>query len=274
MTKLKSPSRGEAVELLQELLNQLGYSLVVDGIFGRLTDAAVRDFQLRNDLVSDGIVFTKTWSKLFVSTSWDEVSGRYLTEQDVAAFAKAFELEVAIVKAVQEVESRGRGFLFDGRPRILFEGHVFWRELVSRGLDPEPFRKGNEDILYRRWTRRHYLGGRREYTRLEKAQALQNSPLVVEAAQASCSWGMYQIMGFNFKEAGFDKLKSFVTEMKRSEVEQLKAFGNFIKNNRMLEHLRAKNWAAFARAYNGPSYERNRYHTKLKAAYERHAVVV
>ena len=76
-------------------------------------------------------------------------------------------------------------------------------------------------------------------------------------------------MGFNFKAAGFDKLKGFVTEMKRSEVDHLKAFGNFIKNNRMLHHLRAKDWAAFARAYNGPSYEQNRYHTKLAAAYER-----
>lgn len=62
MTKLKFPSRGEAVELLQELLNQAGYSLVVDGIFGRLTDAAVRDFQLKNNLVVAGSILG--WKKL------------------------------------------------------------------------------------------------------------------------------------------------------------------------------------------------------------------
>lgn len=53
---LKRGDRGEAVKVLQEQLNQLGYHLVVDGIFGPNTEAAVKDFQAKHGLVVDGIV--------------------------------------------------------------------------------------------------------------------------------------------------------------------------------------------------------------------------
>ena len=43
-----------------------GSSLGVDGIFGPQTDDRVRKFQQSNQLVVDGIVGTKTWSKLIV----------------------------------------------------------------------------------------------------------------------------------------------------------------------------------------------------------------
>ena len=52
------------VFLLQFILNQLGYSLLVDGKFGRNTDAAVKDFQSKNNLSVDGIVGPNTWKTL------------------------------------------------------------------------------------------------------------------------------------------------------------------------------------------------------------------
>ena len=55
-TLLRSGSRGSAVKQLQEQLILLGYlDDRADGIFGRLTDAAVRQYQLRNGLTVDGI---------------------------------------------------------------------------------------------------------------------------------------------------------------------------------------------------------------------------
>ncbi|WP_328515044.1 N-acetylmuramidase domain-containing protein [Ralstonia pseudosolanacearum] len=36
------------------------------------------------------------------------------------------------MRAVNEVESRGSGFLPDGRPVILFERHVMYRQLQGR----------------------------------------------------------------------------------------------------------------------------------------------
>lgn len=56
---IKKGSRGEKVKELQTLLH-----LQVDGIFGPLTEEAVKQFQRDNGLVADGIVGQKTWEKL------------------------------------------------------------------------------------------------------------------------------------------------------------------------------------------------------------------
>ena len=57
-------STGEDVKYLQDLLNYFGYKLVIDGIFGIHTEAAVKDFQSGSGLVVDGIVGEKTWGAL------------------------------------------------------------------------------------------------------------------------------------------------------------------------------------------------------------------
>lgn len=61
---LSNGSHGAAVSFLQEALNNLGYSLVVDGIFGEATNGDVVDFQKSNELVMDGIVGGNTWNCL------------------------------------------------------------------------------------------------------------------------------------------------------------------------------------------------------------------
>lgn len=63
-TTIKIGSRGKSVINLQNQLNEMGYKLSVDGIFGKNTQKAVIDFQKRNGLVVDGIVGPKTWDKL------------------------------------------------------------------------------------------------------------------------------------------------------------------------------------------------------------------
>ena len=57
-------SRGNDVERLQMTLNEMGYSLVGDGIFGSNTEAAVKEFQKNSSLEVDGIVGPLTWYAL------------------------------------------------------------------------------------------------------------------------------------------------------------------------------------------------------------------
>lgn len=64
MQTLKRGCRGEDVKTLQRALN-----LLDDGIFGVLTDEAVREFQKANKLSVDGIVGSKTWAALGVCSS-------------------------------------------------------------------------------------------------------------------------------------------------------------------------------------------------------------
>lgn len=64
MSTLKKGSRGQEVKTLQSKLN-----LIQDGIFGPLTEEAVKDFQRANGLVVDGIVGANTWARLGVPTN-------------------------------------------------------------------------------------------------------------------------------------------------------------------------------------------------------------
>jgi hypothetical protein len=65
MIFLRRGSRGPSVVVLQVVLDAVaGADLKVDGIFGRNTERAVREFQRQQRLNRDGIVGKKTWPRL------------------------------------------------------------------------------------------------------------------------------------------------------------------------------------------------------------------
>lgn len=278
MKTILHKSKGPDVLKLEELLISLGYNLPhTNDYFGADTDRAVRDFQQKNGLTVDGVVGPNTWNALISSQQVTSVKiDKSLTEQDYIDFAKEFDLELAIVKAVTEVESRGNGFLEDGRPIILFEGHIFWSQLSKVGIDPTTLANDRlKNVLYKTWTKSHYQGGTKEYLRLEKAAGISDDPRFHSAAYQSASWGLFQIMGFHYQNLNFATIDHFVSAMYTHEREHLKAFGKFISltkisGNSLLDWLREKNWAKFAHGYNGAAYAQNNYDKKLETAYQKH----
>ncbi len=188
------------------------------------------------------------------------------------------ELSLPVVKAIVSVESAGRGHLKDGRAKILFEGHKLWQWLEKENMDPKLLLKGNEDILYQKWTRAHYKGGAKEYDRLEKAKKL--NP---KAAVYSASWGLFQILGENLthfiKGRGYKDHEEFEAKQHESEYYHFLDFLTFIKTKKirgkaLIEYVSEQNngnydWESFAFGYNGSGYKQNKYDTKMKAAYEK-----
>ena len=63
----KRGSRGEVVRQIQKALAGAGLKVIVDGIFGAITEEAVRQFQMRHGLKPDGIVGPATLAKLIPS---------------------------------------------------------------------------------------------------------------------------------------------------------------------------------------------------------------
>jgi hypothetical protein len=67
---LRRGSTGEDVRRLQIRLNDFGnYGLVIDGIFGPLTENAVRDFQSRAGIRVDGIAGPETLARIGLNTT-------------------------------------------------------------------------------------------------------------------------------------------------------------------------------------------------------------
>lgn len=181
-----------------------------------------------------------------------------LRDQDFAQAADELGCTVAVVRAVAQVESAGGGFLADGRPKILFERHVFHARTrgvhsASHPAISSPRRGG-------------YLGGAREYDRLQAAIALDR-----EAALQSASWGKFQVMGFNFAAAGHADVERFVAAMVSGEPAQLQAFVALIKSYKLQDELVRRDWVGFARGYNGIAFAQNAYDRKLADAYARFA---
>lgn len=190
---------------------------------------------------------------------------KQLTEQDYARAAARLRCEVAAIKAVAAVESRVSGFLVDGRPVILFERHIFRRQLIQNRIDAAPHELARPDIVNRRPG--GYVGGAAEHERLADAAAINR-----DAALKSCSWGKFQIMGFNWRATGHASLQDFVNAMYRDEAAQLDAFVEFLFAEGLDDEMVRRDWAAFAERYNGPAYRKNRYDAKLATAYKRFAM--
>ena len=183
-----------------------------------------------------------------------------LSEAAFAAAAEAIGCDVPAIKAVAEVESRGQGFLADGRLKILFEGHIFFK--YTHGA----FAAQHPTICYPRWTRQFYLGGAREWTRLNEALALDHN-----AALMSASYGRFQIMGFNFAHCGFTSVDAFVSALQTGEDAHLQAFCAYIMDVGLARHLTLHRWDDFAQGYNGPQYRKNQYDLNLQKAYIKYA---
>lgn len=269
----KHSTNTQAVTNAQTMLNAAGFPVTVDGDFGTKTETAVIAFQQAHGLVADGKIGSKTWRVLSLQAGHviEAMTQRFLSEQDLVNAAMQLDIEVAAIKAVNEVESRGRGFLND-HPVILFERHVFWKRLQAYGIDPQKYQAGNENILQPRFG--GYLGGVREVGRLEQAKAIHP-----QAAMESASWGLFQIMGYHWKGLNYVGIEDFVSRMDINEAAQLDAFVRFMKANHLHRKLQLAagqdaltldNFTQFARRYNGPAFERNRYHTKMLTAYKKY----
>lgn len=190
-------------------------------------------------------------------TEWNDFRGaaRRLEDIDLPRIGHQIGVGEDEIHAVIDVEARGSGFDSKGRPAMLFEPHIFYRQLKGKQRE-EAVRQG---LAYSKW-RRNYP--KDSYPRLAKAMKINET-----AALKSASWGMGQIMGFNHKAAGFDTVQDMVRAFMDDEDAHLQAMVNFIKANRLDDDLRRHDWHGFARGYNGAGYAANRYHEKLAESY-------
>jgi hypothetical protein len=186
-----------------------------------------------------------------------------LSAVDIPVISHELDIDPYVLRAVIEVETSGSGFDSKGRPKALFERHFFYRHLLN---SPEKLQIAvAAGLAYPKWGEKPYPKGSDGVY----AEIMQAVEIDTEAALCSVSWGMGQVMGDNYRVAGCLTVFEMVEQAKQSEINQLRHMANFIKANGLVDELQRKDWAGFAKHYNGPAYIKNQYDVKLAAAYER-----
>ena len=213
------------------------------------------------------VVGGDTLSVSFLPTDESLRHGR-LSEHDFEEVAAELGVEVAAIKAVTGIEA-GRtheGFWSEGKPLINFDLGVYRARAARRGVNLKKYARSHSVIFNRPNTARYGSQQAAQQARLDAAMSIDS----VSAIEGTF-WGMFQIGGFNYARCGAKNHSEFVRLMSRSERDQLELFAAFIRNAGLLPALQRKDWRAFARGYNGPSYASRGYHTRLASSYAKHA---
>lgn len=186
------------------------------------------------------------------------------TVRAVETIAARENLDPVALLAVAEVESGGKVYaVVDGKnePLIRFEGHYFDRRLSgadqakarAAGLaNPKAGAVANPNSQAARWKM------------LNRA-----SEINAQAAFESCSYGVGQVMGAHWEWLGFGSVTELVNLCRSGAAGQIELMAKFIDEAGLAGALRARDWEAFAKGYNGPAYAKNAYDTKMAAAYKR-----
>lgn len=157
-----------------------------------------------------------------------------LYQEDYTDAAARLKCSVAAIRAVAETESNGAG-IKNGVLVKRFEPAVFEKRTGKTAA--------NYDAAYK------------------------INPI---EAMMSTSWGAFQVMGFNFKEAGYNSVQTMVAAYGQNEQNQISSFVTLILAWGLDDELRGLKWAAFAYRYNGPGYKANNYDGKMDTYYKKY----
>lgn len=183
----------------------------------------------------------------------------HLKDEDLPRIGSLIKVGEDELHAFLDVETRGSGYDKRGRLVACYEPHKAYQfatgatrdKLVARGL------------AYPNWGQKPYPTD--PYPSIIACMAVDE-----DVAIRATSWGIGQIMGFNYVAAGYNSAHAMLQGfLELGEAEQLEAAVRFIIHEHLDDELREHRWEAFARGYNGPGYARNNYHTKLKLAFEK-----
>ena len=173
------------------------------------------------------------------------------TPADITMIAERLGASSAQLRAVAAVESSGGGYDTQGRPKILFERHLFHR-LTAGKWTPASFSQSAG-------------GGYSESSWGKLGAACAKDP---DAALSACSWGKFQVLGLHWSKLGYASPWELAHSMTMGEVAHYELFARYIETFGLKDALRKvsavpADCRAFASGYNGPAYKKFAYDTRI-----------
>lgn len=171
--------------------------------------------------------------------------------------ALAINVDPVVLQAVTYVESGAKGWSALGKVILRFEPHVFLRETGETVLLPGMTAPLASQSRLRR-------GGQNdEWAAYEAAARIDP-----EAAARSTSWGIGQVMGYNYKTLGYSSAVEMVADFEGRLEPQLIGMVNFIrKNAKAYDALLKNDLPRFVAVYNGAAVgtqANNNYVAKMR----------
>lgn len=232
------------VKELQQWLNSKGANIIADGVGGPKTrDAFIKVFTNKN--------------------------AKSVTDNEILGLAKLLgDTDSRRIKAVATVESGTGAYTNDGLVKILWERHLFYRyikrtvyfvgyknEFISHPEGGGYTIDINDNKVNDSWEKLSYA------VCIDPDSALQ-----------SISIGKFQVLGKYYKQMGYTHPLEMLWDARNSEYAHYKMLANYILNVANLKNAflkiskNAETCRAFAKGYNGSSYIKFNYHTKIAKA--------
>lgn len=173
-------------------------------------------------------------------------AARPMPPQAMEDAARRLGCDTAAIRAVWDIEAGGKNYLSDGSVIRRFEPHHMPGSSLN-WLDSKALTRGQREKAF--------------------MQAFKKNP---EAALRASSWGGPQIMGFNAAKAGHPSSEAMVQAFADSAQAQLDGFVDLVTSWGLDSAIRAHDWGAFARRWNG-SGQVSYYAGRMEKAYRRHS---
>lgn len=175
------------------------------------------------------------------------------------------DLEPEMIIAFSKVECKREPFDKDGFPAILYERHVFYRNVVDHHgrAQAKKWAADFPNICYRTG---YGKGGYGSYAGQRKKFSAAFA-LCPNCSMEACSWGPFQELGENWESCGFENVGQMIDTMKDGLYGASLVFIRSIKFRGLVTPLLNRRYAVIAEKYNGKGYRTFKYDQQIEAAY-------
>lgn len=211
----------------------------------------------------DGVVGNGT--KQAILNCFQNKKAKAITQTELEGLAlRLGDPSTARIRAVAKVEANGSGWFTDGRPKILFERHKFW--------------KWNDDTSAPKSTYFNYPSWGNYTTDADKNNINDSYDKLLKACEydpraafKAISMGAFQVMGEYHVAMGYVEPWDMLYACTHDEYNQYLLLVKYIEMNKMQSKFLAlsskpDSCRLFAAGYNGKLYYKQDYHGKLASA--------
>ena len=263
-TNLKKGASGDTVKRIQEALNNNGYNLTVDGIWGDNTDKAIRDYQSKNGLGVDGIYGVNTHNSLFgiagTNTPTKPTEPDSYSDIDLSKYDSGYQKSDSVLYAEnKKTEAKNA---VNNYGDFNYSKDASFQTIMDKILNREKFSYDlNGDALYQQYKDKYIQQGK---------MAMQDAMGQAAAMTGGYGSSYSAAVGNQAYQASLQNLNDVIPELYQMAYDRYNQEGQDLYNQYgMLSDDRSTEYALWGDKYNKLVADRDYYGNEANNAYAR-----